>query len=135
MIRGRQHDAHAEKQHARDPGDLLGVWVARSRPVREGQVRTTDVYAREKSDRVVVPFNRPNKEAPYSAEEGEGRPRTEENIVRIPHDPDSERALRDAGVVRCAVRRVYRYSSEVGAVCSIRTYGSARGCALKAHEV
>ena len=72
------------------------------------------MYAREKSDRVVVTVNPPNKADPYS---GEGRPRTEENIVRIPHEPDSERALRDAGVVRCAVRRVYRYSSEVGAVC------------------
>src|SRR5262245_38563331 len=50
---GRQHDnhanrewidrscvveepAHAEKQHAREPGDLLHVLVERSRPVREG---------------------------------------------------------------------------------------------------
>src|SRR6266850_3793238 len=50
---GRQHDnhtkrewiarscvvlepAHAEKQHAREPGDLLHVLVSRSRPVREG---------------------------------------------------------------------------------------------------
>ena len=29
--------AHAEKQHAREPGDLLYVLVTRSRPVREGQ--------------------------------------------------------------------------------------------------
>src|SRR5215467_12842159 len=28
--------AHAEKQHAREPGDLLYVLVERSRPVREG---------------------------------------------------------------------------------------------------
>jgi hypothetical protein len=28
--------AHAEKQHAREPGDLLHVLVNRSRPVREG---------------------------------------------------------------------------------------------------
>src|ERR1019366_4285174 len=27
---------HAEKQHAREPGDLLHALVARSRPVREG---------------------------------------------------------------------------------------------------
>ena len=27
---------HAEKQHAREPGDLLDVLVNRSRPVREG---------------------------------------------------------------------------------------------------
>ena len=85
------------------------------------------MYAREKSDRVVVPVNRPNKEDPYPAEAGEGRPRTEENIVRIPHDPDSERAIRDAGVLRCAVRRVYRYSSEVGAVCGSSALADLRG--------
>src|SRR5690242_1345316 len=28
--------AHAEKQHAREPGDLLGVLVEGSRPAREG---------------------------------------------------------------------------------------------------
>ncbi len=28
---------HAEKQHAREPGDLLHVLVERSRPVREAQ--------------------------------------------------------------------------------------------------
>ncbi len=49
------------------------------------------MYAREKSDRVIVPVNQPNKEDPYSAEVGEGRTRTEENVTGTPHDPDSER--------------------------------------------
>src|SRR5215468_7540620 len=31
-----EEPAHAEKQHAREPGDLLHVLVKRSRPVREG---------------------------------------------------------------------------------------------------
>ena len=84
---------HAENQLTREPGDLLGVWVARLRSVREGQDRTTDVNAQEKSDCAIVPVNQPNKEDPYSAEVGEERARTKENIVRIPHDPDSERAL------------------------------------------
>ena len=51
------------------------------------------MYAREKSDCAIVPGNQPNKEDPYSAEVGEERAWTKENIVRIPHGPDSERAL------------------------------------------
>ena len=41
-----------------------------------------DVNVQEKSDCAVVPVNRPNKEGQPSAEVGEGRARTEENIVQ-----------------------------------------------------
>ena len=51
------------------------------------------MYAGEKSDRAIVPVNQPNKEDEYSAEVGEERARTKENIVRNPHGPDSERVL------------------------------------------
>jgi hypothetical protein len=44
--------------------------------------RTADVNAREKSDCAVVPVNQPNKEGQSSAEVGEGRAQTEENIVQ-----------------------------------------------------
>ena len=47
----------------------------------------------EGSDRVIVPVNRPNKEDAYSAEVGEGRTRTEENIVRVSHEPDTEQEI------------------------------------------
>ena len=43
--------------------------------------RKADVYAQEESDCAVVPLNQPNKEGPSSAEVGEGRARTKENIV------------------------------------------------------
>jgi hypothetical protein len=43
--------------------------------------RTADVNVQEKSDCAVVPVNQPNKEVQYSAEAGEGRAQTEENIV------------------------------------------------------
>ena len=43
--------------------------------------RTADVNVREKSDCAVVPVNQPNKEGQPSAEAGEGRAQTEENIV------------------------------------------------------
>ena len=43
--------------------------------------RTADANVQEKSDCAVVPMNRPNKEGQPSAEAGEGRAQTEENIV------------------------------------------------------
>jgi RNA-directed DNA polymerase len=46
--------------------------------------RTADAYVMEKSDFAVVPVNQPNKERQLSAEAGEGRAQTEENIVQ-PH--------------------------------------------------
>jgi len=44
--------------------------------------RTADMHALEKSDCAVVPVNRSNKEAQASAEAGEGRAQTKENIVQ-----------------------------------------------------
>ena len=47
--------------------------------------RTADMNVQEKSECVVVPVNQPNKEGQQpSAEAGEGRAQTEENIVQ-PH--------------------------------------------------
>jgi hypothetical protein len=43
--------------------------------------RTADVNVQEKSDCAVVPVNQPNKEGQPSAEAGEGRAQTVENIV------------------------------------------------------
>ena len=43
--------------------------------------RTADMNVQEQSDCVVVPMNQPNKEGQPSAEVGEGRTQTEENIV------------------------------------------------------
>jgi RNA-directed DNA polymerase len=48
--------------------------------------RKADVNAEEESDCGVVPVSQPNKEAQVSAEVGEGRPWTEENIRRA-HTP------------------------------------------------
>jgi RNA-directed DNA polymerase len=44
--------------------------------------RTADVHVQEKSDCAVVPVNQPNKQGQPSAEAGEGRAQTEENIVQ-----------------------------------------------------
>ena len=44
--------------------------------------RTTDMYVLEKSDSAVIPVNRLNKEGRFSAEAGDGRAQTKENIVQ-----------------------------------------------------
>jgi len=44
--------------------------------------RTADMYVLEKSDCAVVPVNQLNKEGRLSAEAGEGRAQTRENIVQ-----------------------------------------------------
>ena len=74
------------------------------------------MYAREKSDCAIVPVNQPNKEDAYSAEVGEERAWTKENIVRIPHDPDSERVLFVSQGL-CGVRHV---------VCAVLIRGRSR---------
>src|SRR3982751_1933984 len=51
------------------------------------QNRTPDMYAREESDHAIVPVNQPNKEGSPSAEAGEGRAWTQENIVRSHTSP------------------------------------------------
>src|SRR5437899_12661787 len=44
--------------------------------------QTADTHVPEKSDCAVVPVNQPNKEEQPSAEAGEGRAQTKENIVQ-----------------------------------------------------
>ena len=60
----------------------------------------------EKSDCAVVPMNQPNKEGQPSAEAGEGRAQTEENIVQSHMRSDTEREAHVPGIdgVRQAVR-------------------------------
>lgn len=53
----------------------------------KAQSRTPDMHAPEESDRIVVPVNQPNKEDSSSAEGGEGRVRTKENIAQSNTSP------------------------------------------------
>src|SRR6516165_10623726 len=55
--------------------------------------RTADVNVREKSDCAVIPLNRANKGGQLSAEVGEGRAQTGENIVRS-HMPPTQSGTR-----------------------------------------
>jgi RNA-directed DNA polymerase len=45
------------------------------------------MHVQEESDRAIVPMNQPNKEAPASAEAGEGRAWTKENIAQFNTSP------------------------------------------------
>ncbi len=99
--------AHAEKQHAREPGDLRSASVdtcrVDPRPARKGSGRNAGMHASEESDRAIVLVIQPNNEDPYSAEVGEGSAWTKENIVRVSHEPDTEQEIfRVPGTERCA---------------------------------
>ena len=61
----------------------------------------------EESDRAVVPMNQPNKEGQPSAEVGEGRARTKENIAQSHTSPtqSGERVSQGLGGVREAAQR------------------------------
>ena len=56
-------------------------WLAQQDRSAKAINRTADMNVQEQSDCAVVPMNQPNKEGPPSAEVGEGRAQTEENIV------------------------------------------------------
>src|SRR3954468_20854623 len=78
-------------------------------PDRSGKMhnRTPDMYAREESDHAIVPVNQPNKEGSPSAEAGEGRAWTKENIVRSHTSPTQSGARVCQGLngVRQAAQR------------------------------
>src|SRR5215469_12934002 len=64
------------------------------------------MHAPEKSDRAVIPMNQPNKGEQSSAEVGEGRARTKENIVPSNTSPtqSGERVSQGLSGVRQAAR-------------------------------
>ena len=64
--------------------------------------QTADMNVQEKSDSAVVPVNQSNNEGRPSAEAGEGRAQTKENIVQSQHAPDTERGTHVPRIGRCA---------------------------------
>jgi RNA-directed DNA polymerase len=77
--------------------------------------RTVDMHVQERSDGAVVPVNQSNKEAQASAESGEGRAQTKENIVQSHKLPtQSGKSLSQGlhGVRRAAsVRKQERFTA------------------------
>jgi len=96
--------ANAERQHAREPGDLRRACAGR--PVREGASRTADVYAAEESDCGVGTDEAAEQRGQPSAEVAEGRPRTKENFVESHRSstPGGERLSQGLSGVRQAAR-------------------------------
>src|SRR5215469_17090302 len=70
------------------------------RPERErgrsakAQSLKADMHASEESDRAILSMNQPNKEERSSAEAGEKRARTKENIIQ-PHTSPTQSGERD----------------------------------------
>src|SRR6266852_7394972 len=69
--------------------------------------RTADVHVPEKSDCAAVPVNQPNKEGQPSAEAGEERAQTKENIVQSHMHPTQNGQRMSQGLhgVRQAARK------------------------------
>src|SRR4030088_2137569 len=68
--------------------------------------RTADMNVQEKSDCAVVPVNQSKKEERSSAETGEGRAQTEENIAQSHMRPTQSGKRMSLGL--CDVRQVAR---------------------------
>jgi group II intron reverse transcriptase/maturase len=81
----------------------------------KAQNHNADMHGPEKSDRAVVPMNQPNKGEQSSAEVGEGRARTKENIVQSNTSPtqSGERVSQGLSGVRKAAkeRRQERFTA------------------------
>jgi group II intron reverse transcriptase/maturase len=81
----------------------------------KAQSHNANMHAPEKSDCAVVPMNQPNKEEQSSAEVGEGRARTKENIVQSNTSPtqSGERVSQGLHGVRQAAkaRRQERFTA------------------------
>src|SRR6266478_3324769 len=73
--------------------------------------QTADMHVLEKSDWAVVPVNQWNREAQASAEAGEGRAQTKENIVQSHRLPTQSGLV--PGIARCATSSI---SKEAGTV-------------------
>src|SRR5215831_8207627 len=94
--------AHAEKQHAREPGDLLHVLVKRSRSVREGHKPNG---GRERSGEVGLCriTREPAEQRGATFGGGWGGKGTDSGEHRsISHAPDTEWETHVPGTVRCA---------------------------------
>jgi RNA-directed DNA polymerase len=96
---------HAEKQHAREPGDLRRACEP-DRPVSEGAKPNGGRERAAESDRCVVPVKQPNKEGRLLAEAVEGRQRPKDHDAQSSTSPtqSGERVSQGLSGVRRAAR-------------------------------
>ena len=95
---------HVEKSFDRNLGGLIHARTGAGRFMK-ASCRKMNVYVDEKSDKVVVPWKPPNKEAPSSAEAAEGRTLPEGNRRQTTVVRTQGRAITSSGLsmVRSAI--------------------------------
>src|SRR6516225_8395791 len=98
----------------------------RGRP-EKAQSRNAGMHASEESDHAILPMNQPNNEGQPSAEVGEGRAWTKENIVRSDTFPTQCGSSRVPRIARCAAIIFLPPLSKVRAVCGSTACTDLRG--------
>src|ERR1700758_5373324 len=105
--------AHAEKQHAREPGDLLHVLLERTRPVRKGH-KPNGGHARAGEVGLCRSTGEPVEQRSASFRGGWGGKGTDQGEHRsITQAPDTERERLVPRIARCATSSI---SKEAGTV-------------------
>jgi hypothetical protein len=102
------------------------VLVERPRPVPRRPNRTADMNVQEKSDCAVVPVNQPNKERLLSAEAGEGRAQTKENIVQSHIRPTQSGERMSQGLRGVCDKQQEKGSRNVSPLCFTKITMEAR---------
>ena len=93
---------HAEKQHAREPGDLLNVLATTARPVREGH-KPNGGHERSGAVGLRCSTDEPAEQRRTTFGGGWGGKDADRGEHRsITHAPDTEREAHVPGVERCA---------------------------------
>ena len=112
-VRRRPHvvgdPRHAEKLHAREPGDLIDGCSKTGSPAGKGDSRNAGMNGGEESDRAIVPMKPANKareQQAKAAELAEGRARTKENIGQAHTAPAQDGSVVSQGLK--GVRQVAR---------------------------
>ena len=101
---------HAEKLHAREPGDLSLAVRSKGSRAGKGKSRTSDVNGGEESDRVVVPmksFEQSSGATGRGGGEGGGKDANQGEHPSAPHAPGTVRTRRVPGLDGCALSRCF----------------------------
>ena len=101
---------HVETSFVRNLGDLIRARARHAGPVQEGNSRTMNMHADEKSDGVTVPEKRPNNEGLPSAEVVEGRTPLKGNGGQTAAVRTQRRGVASNGLT--AVRQAARQSKD-----------------------
>src|SRR5215468_4225344 len=97
-----EEPAHAEKQHAREPGDLLDALVERRRAVREGH-KPNGGHERSGEVGLCRSTREPAEQRGVTLGGGwGGKGQTEENIVQSYMCPTQSGETHVPGIARCA---------------------------------